>query len=187
MAIPTRTRRKSRRRPRAPEFRVRAATAADTELLVRHNRGMWLDIGLFPTKVVFASAPAYRRWLRREMRAHRYHGFIAETLEGAAVASGAVWLQPVQPRPGIMAGTESPYVMSMYTEPEFRGRGLASRLVESMIQWSRHRRYSRITLHASKQGHPVYERLGFADSNEMRYMLLPFPKGPPRARPARQH
>jgi len=174
---------------RSTDLRVRRATLADEDLLVRHRQGMWTDIGIFTAADISAAAPAYRRWMTRERRARRFYGFLAESPEGTVVGSGAVWLQPVQPRPGALSGTEAPYIMSMYTEPAFRGRGVATQLVGSMIEWSRRRRYARITLHASAQGRPVYLRVGFEASNEMRYNLRPIArrrKGSKRLRPTRR-
>jgi GNAT superfamily N-acetyltransferase len=157
----------------APPIRIRPSRPDDLELLVRHRQGMWRDVGTYAEPDIRSAAPAYRRWLRRERREARFYGFVAETVEGTPVGSGAVWLQPVQPRPGALARAHMPYIMSMYTERPWRGRGVATRLVETMIEWSRRRRYSRITLHASVQGHPVYRRVGFEDSNEMRLNLRP--------------
>ncbi len=117
------------------------------------------------------SLAVYRRWAAREMLAGRLAGFVVETDDGRPAGSGMVWLQPVQPRPGPDVGCVQPYIHSMFTEPEFRGQGVASRVVRALLRWSTDRGYTRVTLHASEQGRPVYERLGFAPSREMRLEL----------------
>ena len=38
-----------------------------------------------------------------------------------------------------------------------------------MIRWAEAERLDRLVLHASEQGRELYQRLGFAASNEMRY------------------
>jgi GNAT superfamily N-acetyltransferase len=86
---------------------------------------------------------------------------------------------PSQPRPVLLGRGEVPYILSMYTEPEFRRRGVASRLVREMVRWSKARGYGRVLLHASRYGRPVYERLGFEPSSEMRRELATLPP-PPR-------
>jgi GNAT superfamily N-acetyltransferase len=164
------------RRPRTtPRERgmihVRLATRKDTELLVRHRRAMWHDIAIHPPGQIRDDAPRYRRWLLRETRSRRFYGFIAEVNGGTVAGSGAIWLQPVQPRPGPVQRSVAPYVMSMYTEVGFRRRGVAGRLVTAMIEWARRRGYPRISLHASSAGRPVYAKLGFMESNEMRMTL----------------
>lgn len=38
-----------------------------------------------------------------------------------------------------------------------------------ILDWARQERLDRLVLHASDDGRPLYERLGFAATNEMRY------------------
>lgn len=167
-------------------FRVRSATTADFELLVRHREQMWIDIGSFRPAEIRAAAGRSRTWIRREVHAGRYLGFIAETPAGRVAGSGAIWIHPTQPRPGPQPRAVAPYILSMYTEPEFRRRGVATRLVVEMLEWARRNGYRRVTLHASTEGRPVYLRLGFEPSNEMRIDLGRVrggsPLGPTRAR-----
>ncbi len=86
-------------------------------------------------------------------------------------------MQPVQPRPGYKRGVQ-PYLLSMYTEPDFRGRGVASRIVEAAVDWTRAQGYPSVRLHASDMGRRVYQRLGFKRAWEMK---LDFPKAKSRA------
>ena len=150
---------------------LRPSTLEDLSVLVRHRRGMWEEIGGRTRDELDRADPVYRRWVAREARARHVVGFVVEDGRGHAVGSGAVWLRPAQPRPGPFARPRMPYIMSMYTEPAYRGRGVASRIVRAMVRWARLRGYRRILLHASHAGRPVYAKLGFADSNEMRLEL----------------
>ena len=47
------------------------------------------------------------------------------------------------------------------THPAVRGRGLATRISQHMVEWSRAHGCATIALDASDLGRPVYERLGF--------------------------
>jgi hypothetical protein len=40
-----------------------------------------------------------------------------------------------------------------------------------MIAWCKQEGFARVSLHASEHGRPLYESLGFEDSNEMRLNL----------------
>lgn len=139
---------------------------------------MWEDIGNRTPSEIAEHGPVYRQWVRREWAAGRFLGFVVEDGTGSPAGSGVVWLAPAQPRPGRFWRLESPYIASMFTEPAFRRRGVASRIVREMIRWAKSRRYPRVTLHASIFGRPVYARLGFIDGNEMRLDLgkLPTPR-----------
>ena len=144
-------------------------------MLVAHRRRMWEDIGGRSRAELDRADPIYRRWVRREVGAGRFVGFLVEDRAGRPLGSGAIWLSPNQPRPGRLARPAMPYILSMYTEAASRGRGIATRLVEAMVDWSTRHGYRRVYLHASEAGRPVYARLGFEAGNEMRLEL-------PRAR-----
>jgi GNAT superfamily N-acetyltransferase len=75
-----------------------------------------------------------------------------------------------QPRPGLPARLE-PYLLSMYTDPAYRGRGLASRIVRATMTWARRNGYRRMTLHAAPLGRGVYRKHGFERTWEMRALL----------------
>ncbi len=132
---------------------------------------MWEEIGGWTRVELERADPAYRRWVVREMRARRFFGFLLVRPDRSVAGSGAVWLPPAQPRPGRLARLEMPYILSMYTERDARGRGVATTLVKEMVRWAERRGYRRVFLHASKAGRPVYVRLGFVDGNEMRLDL----------------
>lgn len=157
---------------------LRTTTPSDLPTLVLHRRRMWEEIGRRTRAELDRADPAYRRWVVRETRARRFIGFLVEDPQGRVAGSGAVWLQPAQPRPGRLSRLQMPYIMSMYTEPAFRRRGVASRIVRAMVRWATLHGYRRIFLHASPAGRPVYQRLGFASGSEMRLEL-------PRRRTAR--
>jgi len=162
-------------------FRVRRARARDIDVLVLHRRRMWEDIGGRTPEQLDAADPVYRRWYLRESRAGRYVAFVAEDARGRVVASGCLWLQPGQPRPGD-ASCVDPYLLSMYTEPEYRGKRLATRIVREAIRWCRENGYGRMTLHASKMARGVYRRIGFERTWEMRIRMKPSGKGAGRGR-----
>jgi ribosomal protein S18 acetylase RimI-like enzyme len=60
--------------------------------------------------------------------------------------------------------------LNVYTEPSFRRRGLARRLMHQVLSRSRAEGLERLVLHAAPDGRRLYEQLGFAPTNEMRYM-----------------
>jgi len=172
--------------PRAPPIalRLRRAGTGDLAVLTAHRRGMWRDIGIrASTSALQAADPVYRRWLAGMMRRRRAFAWIVEAADGRPAGSGVVWLPDSQPRPGDL-GLPRPYLMSMYTVPSFRGRGVARRIVVAALDWARSRGYRRFTLHASTMGRPIYARLGFRPGREMIRTLArrPRPASSPRRR-----
>jgi len=163
---------------RVPKATVRTATVKDLDLLVRHRHSMWAAISDIPIRDLDAADRVYRRWARVRMRSNRLAGFIVE-VGGIPVASGCVWLMAVQPRPR-REGTTAAYLLSMFTVPGHRGKGHATRVVRAAIRWAKARGISVILLHASDVGEPVYRRLGFERTGEMRRILTPTPRRRPR-------
>jgi GNAT superfamily N-acetyltransferase len=140
---------------------------------------MFAEIGGWTPRELARQDTAYRHWAGRQIRSRRFLAFVLEAPDGRVAGTGAIWLQPQQPRPGKLARTVMPYIMSMYTEPAFRRQGVATRLVDAMVRWATIRGYRRIFLHASTMGRPVYTRFGFQPGNEMRLDL-------PARRPTRR-
>lgn len=150
--------------PRVPNVRV--ATLDDLDTLVAHRRRMWEDMAIHDASVVASADAPYRRWARARLRNGTFVAWIAQTAQGP-VASGAVWVQPVQPRPGRDDGRQA-YLLSMFTEPAWRGKGLARKIVARALAWTKREGFPYLSLHASDAGRPLYERLGFERTMEMR-------------------
>src|SRR6266852_6942750 len=148
---------------------IRRASLRDLGLLVRHRRGMWKEIAQFSKADLDVADRAYRRWAGTQMRSNRFTGFIVD-VDGRPVASGCVWIMQVQPRPN-WKGTEAAYLLSMFTEPAHRGRGHGARIVREAIRYAKGRGIHVMLLHASSFGEPIYQRLGFERTKEMRLFL----------------
>jgi GNAT superfamily N-acetyltransferase len=56
----------------------------------------------------------------------------------------------------------------VYTEQEFRKQGIARQIMLSILAWVQERGFRAVNLHASTEGRALYEKLGFAATNEMR-------------------
>lgn len=64
------------------------------------------------------------------------------------------------------------YIANVYTAPEYRRKGLATSLLDRVIQEAEKRRVEHLWLEASVHGRPVYEKYGFCQSHKwMEYEL----------------
>jgi len=61
-------------------------------------------------------------------------------------------------------------ILNVFTEPEWRRRGIAALLMKTIIEWSREQCLEELVLHASDDGRALYEQLGFVSTNEMRFI-----------------
>jgi GNAT superfamily N-acetyltransferase len=170
-------------RPTSSKLSIRRASLKDLDVLVDQRRAMWTDMGVRDRPRLERADRAYRRWATTRLRNHQLLGWLVENRDGKIAGGGCVWLQPIQPGPN-QTGTIQPYLLSMYTSPDFRRRGVASMVVGEAIGWCRTRGYNRLRLHASEMGRPVYKKFGFRRGWEMRLDLdksTPRPKAQSRA------
>ena len=66
-------------------------------------------------------------------------------------------------------------VLSVYTEPGYRGKGLCTGLMENLVEYGKRRGLGRIDLSATDEGYPIYAKVGFKDKEhryrDMRYII----------------
>jgi len=158
-------------------FRIRPATMQDAPILAKHRVEMFRDMGRLPDEATAAelraaSEPQLAQWVE----SGTYLGWLVEPVSrpGLVVGGGGVQLRPMLPRPavgttGVIAGPEA-YVVNVFVERAWRRRGVAVFLMEHVMTWARERRIRLVSLHASDEGRPLYEKLGFVPTNEMRLM-----------------
>ena len=64
-------------------------------------------------------------------------------------------------------------VLNVYTEENFRRRGICMTLMKNLLAYAKEKQIGRIDLSATKAGFPLYKKLGFVERNmghtEMRY------------------
>lgn len=157
---------------RSVRVTYRGTTVADLDLLTDHRHRMWTAIGHRTEAEITEHDARYRRWMRPRLVSEEIVGFVARSPDGAPVGSGLVWFRSDQPRPKIPTLTV-PYILSMWTAEDWRGKGIASGIVRRLVAACRVRGFSIVVLHASEQGRSVYRHFGFERTWEMRYWIDP--------------
>ena len=64
------------------------------------------------------------------------------------------------------------YIANVYTKPEYRGRGIATSLIDKLVEEAKARGVKKLWLAASEMGRPVYIKYGFVETDE--YLELNF-------------
>lgn len=148
---------------------TRRATADDVELITRHRVAMFADMRDAPDSVLDNMARHFEPWGRRMIAADKYAGWI--TSDGdRPIASAGLLILDWAPHFLDPTSAQRGYILNVFVEPEYRGRGLAKMLTRECMEEARRRGIGVVALHASKKGQPVYEKLGFTNSNEMLYV-----------------
>ena len=154
---------------------IRHATMDDLDILVDQRHKMFEDIQHRSPKLHRAADHSYRKWIVNMTKKKRFVGFLAVKEDGEPVAGGCLWLRESQPSPGSFGSLMRPYLLSMYTKPKFRGRGIATLIVKEGMRWSQRKGYTSMTLHASRFGRSVYSSIGWKRTWEMRVDLTKSP------------
>jgi GNAT superfamily N-acetyltransferase len=152
------------------EFKIRKASEADLAILAKQRNSMFKE--MFPDLQLDYKGyeRRFKAWARGMLRKKKLIPFVITDAKGRPVAGGSLWLRENLPSPRYR-GTLQPYLMSMFTETAYRRKGLATMIVKEAIEWSKKNGYSRVTLHASETGEPVYAKQGFERTTEMRLFL----------------
>lgn len=95
-------------------------------------------------------------YLRRAMPSEACVVWVSEC-DGAIVGSGVMTVYERMMHNGV--GRER-YVLSMFTAPEHRGRGIASDMIGQIVDYAKAHDLS-LWLMATDEGRPIYERVGF--------------------------
>jgi GNAT superfamily N-acetyltransferase len=153
-------------------FTIRRATPADAATIAAHRVAMFRDMGKVPTEDLGLELhAASTHMLEQLLRTDAYVGWLANTECGRVIAGAGAHIRTQLPRiaPGgrRIEIAPVPLVVNVYTEPNFRRRGVSRALMQTVQQWTTESRYDRVVLHASDAGRPLYRALGFESSNEM--------------------
>jgi GNAT superfamily N-acetyltransferase len=154
------------------DYHLRPVRSGDAAAIARHRARMFREMGEVSEAEVPPLEAAARAQLEPLIDSGEYFGWVIEVEPGGEVVSGAgVFLHRLLPRGRELGLRQEAYVLNVYSEPAHRRRGLSRRLMEELVAWCRAHGITRITLHASDAGRPVYEGLGFTPTNEMRLVL----------------
>jgi len=151
------------------EASIRPATLADIPELLLHRRGMYEAMGYTEATALAGMMKTSEPYLHEAITNHTLHAWVAE-LDSQVIGGGLIIVSPWLSHPYDQECRRAT-ILNMYIAPEFRRRGIARRLMQTMIAWCREQGFAGVTLHASDQGRPLYESLGFEPTTEMQLKL----------------
>ena len=148
---------------------IRPATINDTPQLAHHRSAMFRDMGLGTEDGHATMIQAFTEWSAHKMQHNELFAWVACD-EDVIVAGGVLMLLDWAADP---FGSTAPraYIYNIYTEPDYRQQGIARRIMDIILDDCRQRGIKYIGLHASEFGRPLYEKMGFTATNEMRIVL----------------
>jgi GNAT superfamily N-acetyltransferase len=166
--------------PESPsEFLFRPISVDDIGTVVEFRTRMFRELGWRDEARLLQVEPLFARYLEETLPAGDCSGFVAEHLDadGELRPAGTVVLvwQRVPPTVRNLEGIQA-YALGMYVVPELRRRGVAMELMSRTVGCAAERGAALVTLHASELGLPLYERMGFTLTSEMRFFTRNAPR-----------
>lgn len=151
------------------QFIIRPANAADIPLLIELRLAQMQSMDRHDAAQLAELAAASEAYFRAHLPDGSFRAWLAD-VEGQVAACGGLVIRQAPPTYHNLSGREG-YILGMYTRPEFRRRGLATAIMHTILDTLRAEGIQRATLRASYEGRPLYEKLGFEQTSEMRLKL----------------
>jgi len=152
-----------------PPITIREASLSDIAEIVRLRRCMYEDMNYKDADALRAMSSDTAGFLSKAIPDGTFRAWLAHD-SNRVIAGGAVIITPWPSHPYDLECRRAT-ILNVYTDPNYRRRGIARQLMQIMIDWCKHEGFARVTLHASNDGRHLYETLGFEPSNEMRLKL----------------
>ena len=153
---------------------IRLGTAEDADVLARHRCQMFSEMGVLSAKGYPDLEAASIQYFRESLPDGAYLAWLVCD-DDEVVAGGGMQVNTIPPRPGpdgnLLGSGPQGLIVNMYVEKPWRRKGVASWLLREMIDFARQTGIPSLTLHASNEGRPLYERHGFTPTSEMRLYI----------------
>jgi len=140
-------------------FAVRRATMDDLETLVTLRLKLEYEDHPADEQPPAELARALNAYLAEALPSEQMLIWVAEASGKIVATSGLIFFQkpPTEHNP---SGQDA-YILNMYTLPDWRGQGIATALVQTILAYVRQTPARRIWMYATPAGKPLYEKLGF--------------------------
>ncbi len=144
------------------EIVYRRATIADVPLLVDYRVRFLNELDKHPENDETKAVRKYLlEYFARAIPSGDFIAWVAEC-DGRVIATSGmvVWEKPALYE---VESGKLGYLLNIYTIPEARKKGIATRLLNELINEAKLLGLKYLHLHASKDGEPIYRRAGFVE------------------------
>ena len=131
------------------------------ESIVRHRVEMFRSMGWSSTDLGIVESTT-RKYLEEEWDTNDPE-VILKQVDSKIVGGCAIAFYSVLPDNRNRSG-RCGYILNMFIEPEYRGKGYATELIQHIIEMSRARGVFKLSLHDTEMSRRIYERNGFSKS-----------------------
>src|SRR5258708_3452 len=154
------------------DITIREAAPSESAIILHHRRSMFRDMGEGTVEELDRMVEVASPWLARALADGSYRHWLALDSSGRIAGGGGVLLCPWPANPKDPC-TERAVILNVYTEPEFRKRGIARQIMLTILAWAKQKGLRSVNLHASDEGRDLYASLGLQRTHAMRFSVDP--------------
>ena len=151
----------------------RKATASDLDTLIQLRLDYLAEDRGFRSETEKSAVAAQLKEYIPKHIGDDFVAWFAET-EGSVVAVAFLVIDERPANLSFITGRIGT-VLNVLTYAQYRGQGIATQLLKRLVEEAKSRRLSYIKLSATEAGRPLYEKLGFVETQshytEMKYQL----------------
>ncbi len=140
----------------------RKATIDDTDILAAMRKEMLSEGKNYSADFLGRIEEKTRDYIISGIRDNSYVMWVAEA-EGQIAAMGGITIYCLPPNDWCING-KSAYLGNLFTIKEYRKLGIASELLNRLVDEAKSIGCERILLHSTEMGRSVYEKFGFENS-----------------------
>ncbi|WP_176444774.1 GNAT family N-acetyltransferase [Paenibacillus herberti] len=153
------------------EFKIRRAKHSDLENLLELRIELLQEVGNIKNKEEMDKIRnANKMYYEKHLNNGEYISFVAES-QGKIIGTCGLILIMRPPYLHNLLGIDA-YITNVYTIPNYRGKGIATALMDNCIEFAKSNNVGRIILNASADGKSVYEKRGFILRNSAMELVL---------------
>lgn len=150
---------------------IREASIQEDLTIAKHFYQLWID-NYVPTNSIKSDwLDITLQFISQARQELYYKAFVAE-IDNVVIGSVSCQLfAGLYPQIQEDSYRKYGYIWNVYVEAPYRAKGVGKKLTNLAVNYLKSIKCTRVILHASPSGKPVYDSLGFSDSNEMRLDL----------------
>lgn len=152
------------------QYSIRKATVEDITDLIRLRRLMFESMNYKDLDILDKTDQSNEKYFLVAIPNEVFHGWVAEINSGKVVGCGGLVFDSHPPGPINYSGKVG-YIMNMSVYPDYRNQGIAKEIFKHILIFLKEQNIVTASLHATDMGRKLYEKFGFASTNEMRLNL----------------
>jgi ribosomal protein S18 acetylase RimI-like enzyme len=151
--------------------KIREARLDEDSLIAQHFYQLWIDNNVSTNSIRSDWLEITLEFINHSRQELGYQAFVAEADHIVIGSVSCQLFAGLYPLALADSYRKYGYIWNVYVEAPYRGQGIGKKLTSRAVDHLKSIKCTRVILHASPLGKPVYDSLGFSDSNEMRLDL----------------